>query len=92
MWTVEIERHLFSGETNHHTVTCRTYKAGHHCAYQVPSLLTLTFQSFILSFTAHCTAPISHAMLGETDQALHVASEAIIDKNKTAFGAENDAK
>jgi hypothetical protein len=31
-------------------------------------------------------------MLGETDQTLHVASEAIIDKNKTAFGAENDAK
>jgi hypothetical protein len=38
---VEIERYLFSRETNLHAIICCTYKTGRYCARQVPSLSPL---------------------------------------------------
>jgi hypothetical protein len=83
---VEIERHLFSGQMNHHTVACCTYKVERHLARQVPSFLTLTFQSF----TACCTAPTSHSMAGEADQTPRIVNEHVIDENKSGSEMESN--
>jgi hypothetical protein len=43
---------LFSRETNHHAIICCTYKTGHYCTHQVPSLsplpIRLPFYCFLL--------------------------------------------
>jgi hypothetical protein len=75
---------------NCHIVAYRAYKAEHHCACQVPSFLTLAFQSFTLPFTACYTTPNSRTMADETDQTLHVASEAVVDVAKTTSGGESN--
>jgi hypothetical protein len=82
--------HLFSMETNHHTVACSAYKVGCHCARQVSSFLALTFKSFTLPFSACCTAPTPRVMASEANQTLHAISEDVTDDTKTASGAESD--
>jgi hypothetical protein len=74
---------------NRHTVACRTYKVGHHYAYQIPSFLTLILKSLTLPFTAllhrtHSSCP----MAGESDQTLLAADDAAVD-TKTISGAES---
>jgi hypothetical protein len=45
---------FFSRETNHHAIFCCTYKTGHYCAPQIPSLsplpIRLLFYCFLLLF------------------------------------------
>jgi hypothetical protein len=45
---------LFSREMNHHAIFCCTYKIGHYCAPQIPSLsplpIRLLFYCFLLLF------------------------------------------
>jgi hypothetical protein len=45
---------------------------------------------FTFLFTACCTASTSRVTAAETDRSLHVADEPIIDKNKSASGAESN--
>jgi hypothetical protein len=57
---------LFSRETNRHTIICCTYKTGHYCAPQVPSLsplpIRLLFDCFLLLFATWST-PLSPILL-----------------------------
>jgi hypothetical protein len=74
---------------NHHTVTYRAYKVGHHFARQIPLFLTLILRSLTLLFTAlvHRTHS-SCSMAGESDQTLLAADDAVVD-TKTISGAES---
>jgi hypothetical protein len=51
---VEIERYLFSRETNRHAIICCTYKTGHYCARQVSSLLPLPIRLLFCCFLLLC--------------------------------------
>jgi hypothetical protein len=57
---------LFSWETNHHAIFCCTYKTGHYCAPQIPSLsplpIRLLFYCFFLLFAPWPT-PLSPILL-----------------------------
>jgi hypothetical protein len=63
---VETERYPFSRETNHHAIFCYTYKTGHHCAPQIPSLSPLPIRllsyCFLLLFAPWPT-PLSPILL-----------------------------
>jgi hypothetical protein len=63
---VETERYLFSQEMNHHAIICCTYKTGHYCVHQVPSLsplpIHLPFYCFLL-LLAPWPTPLSPILL-----------------------------
>jgi hypothetical protein len=56
----------FSRETNHHAIFCCSYKTGHYCAPQIPSLsplpIRLLFYCFLLLFAPWPT-PLSRILL-----------------------------
>jgi hypothetical protein len=63
---VEIEIYPFSREMNRHAIFCCTYKTGHYCAPQIPSLsplpIHLLFYCFLLLFAPWPT-PLSPILL-----------------------------
>jgi hypothetical protein len=81
----------FSRKMNHPTVAYCAYKAEHRWARQVPSFLTLTFQSFTPPFTTCCTTPTSHSMASEADQILRTADEPIVGESNNDSRTESDS-
>jgi hypothetical protein len=73
-----------------HTIACRTYKAGQHCARQVPSFLTPAFKDHLLFIHFSLQRTTFHStMVGESDQISNVVSDAADSSSQSGTAAES---